>query len=477
MMAQSKQIQFLKGSTILIISNLVIKGINFFLLPLYTKYLTPEALGVSDTIVSLTSMIFPLLVMGLDSAFSAFYFDERSEEHQKRVFNTICCTLMLVSIIPIVFILFSQIISVFLFNTDKYDILVSIAFLSVSMNLWYLPFSIIVRMKNKMLLFAIVNFIASISMIGLNIVFLSVVHLGVYSLILTTAIINLLQFCLYLKFSGSKIEKTFFNKKLIQKMLKYSLPLVPNVVALWILNMSDRYIILYFCGEGDVGLYGIAARFATMVSFIANGVYMSYTTYVYDKKDDADAPKQYARILNAFNLIILIICIIGSIFGKEVIGIMTDEAYYESYLMLAPLLFSQLLYGINTIVGYAIGFAKKSYYTLLSTSVGAIINVILNIIFIPKFGAVAAAYTTCVSFAIMVVITYLISQKLYYVEYGIKKMTIIIICTFVISVFVKDINIVMKIIFAVIVIISLLLSYKKIVMDCIIIIKRILNRR
>ena len=155
MMAQSKQIQFLKGSTILIISNLVIKGINFFLLPLYTKYLTPEALGVSDTIVSLTSMIFPLLVMGLDSAFSAFYFDERSEEHQKRVFNTICCTLMLVSIIPIVFILFSQIISVFLFNTDKYDILVSIAFLSVSMNLWYLPFSIIVRMKNKMLLFAI----------------------------------------------------------------------------------------------------------------------------------------------------------------------------------------------------------------------------------------------------------------------------------------------------------------------------------
>ena len=94
-MAQSKQIQFLKGSTILIISNLVIKGINFFLLPLYTKYLTPEALGVSDTIVSLTSMIFPLLVMGLDSAFSAFYFDERSEEHQKRVFNTICCTLCL----------------------------------------------------------------------------------------------------------------------------------------------------------------------------------------------------------------------------------------------------------------------------------------------------------------------------------------------------------------------------------------------
>ena len=67
---------FIKGSAVLFISNIIIKGIQFFLLPLYTNELTPEMLGVSDAVTTMTGFVFPVLVMGLDSAFSAFYFEE-----------------------------------------------------------------------------------------------------------------------------------------------------------------------------------------------------------------------------------------------------------------------------------------------------------------------------------------------------------------------------------------------------------------
>ena len=73
MAESSKQQKFIQGSAILIMSNFVIKGINFLLLPLYTNKLTPDLLGVSDSVSNLTSILFPLLVMGLDSAFSAFW--------------------------------------------------------------------------------------------------------------------------------------------------------------------------------------------------------------------------------------------------------------------------------------------------------------------------------------------------------------------------------------------------------------------
>lgn len=444
-MSSNKQLQFVKGSAILILSNMIIKGINFLLLPLYTKYLTPELLGVSDTITTLTSMVFPLLVMGLDGGFSAFYFDERTVTHQKKVFNTVWFTLLIAGVVPILLACMSKPISVLMFGTPDYMFLVGIAMVSVSMNLWYLPFSIYVRMENRMTVFAVINFIASLSMILLNVLFLSVFEIGVYALISSTVAINLIQLVLYLMLGKILPQKSFYDSKLIKPMLKYSLPLVPNVVAVWILNMSDRYIILHFCGEWDVGLYGIAARCATVISFIANGVYMAYTTYAYDKKDDADAPKQYARILNAFNFAILLVCFTGSIFGKEIVLLMTEDSYSSAYLMVAPLLFSQLLYGINTIVGYAIGFVKKSKYILLATSFGAVVNVVLNILLIPQFGAVAAAYTTLISFFLMTAMTYVISQKLYHVEYSTAKVVLSIAVTFAIVLFTQEMGFAVKI--------------------------------
>ena len=97
-----------------------VKGNYFFLLPLYTKYLTPEALGVSDTITNVSAVIFPLLVMGLDSAFSAFYFEERSKEHGRKVFNTIWFTLLIASCVPFLLIIGANIGRCYCLGQDTY---------------------------------------------------------------------------------------------------------------------------------------------------------------------------------------------------------------------------------------------------------------------------------------------------------------------------------------------------------------------
>lgn len=474
-MVVSKQLQFIKGSAILILSNLVIKGINFLLLPLYTKYLTPAELGISDTITGMTSIIFPLLVMGLDSAFSAFYFDEKTQEHKTRVFNTIWLTLVIASVVPIIVAFFSKYISLLLFDSEQYTVLIGIALVSVTMNLWYLPLSLLMRMENRMTIFALVNVISSLTMILLNIIFVSIFQWGVYSLILSTAIIQGIQFILYLILGKIKFKILSYDKNLIKRVLKYSLPLVPAVLATWILNMSDRYIINYFHGEWEVGLYGIAARFGTIISLFANGVYMSYTTFAYDKKGEADAKEQYSRILNAFVFLLLLICITGSVYSKEIVGIMTEASYKESYKMMAPILWSQLLYGVNTLVGYAIGFEKKSYLNLIATSTGAVINVILNIVFIPEYGALAAAYTTCFSFALMTVMTYTFAQKLYYVEYSTIKLFITITGSFAIVIIVQYFNVFLKTAVWLLMLIMVIGLYKDALKDYLLLLRRIIN--
>lgn len=85
-MTTYKLSDFIKSSFVLVLSNLLLKSINFFLLPLYTVYLTPKLLGVSDSITNITSFLFPLLVLCMDSAYSAFYFDEDRQDFKKKYF-------------------------------------------------------------------------------------------------------------------------------------------------------------------------------------------------------------------------------------------------------------------------------------------------------------------------------------------------------------------------------------------------------
>ncbi|MEG0392000.1 MAG: oligosaccharide flippase family protein [Anaerovoracaceae bacterium] len=440
MSKDSKVVEFLKGSVILVGANMILKAINFFLLPLYTHYLTPEDLGVSDTITTIAAFIFPLLVMGLDSAFSAFFYDDRSEAHSRKVFNTIGFTLLIASVVPMLVAIGSKPIAEFFFKSDEYGLLVAVALVSVSFNLWVLPFSLLVRMENRMGVFALINVIASLSMIGLNIVFVSILQWGAFSLIISSAIVQLVQLVLYLFLGKAHIGISHYDKALKNQMMKYALPLVPTVLAAWVLNLSDRYVILMFCDTSDVGLYGIASRFSSVLAVISNAVYMAYTSFAFNKKGDDNANTQYARILSAFFIVLLAICFTGGLFGKEVVELMTSPAYYISYLMLPSILYGQLAYGVNTIVGYGISFAKKTMYALWATVIGAGANLILNLIFVPIFGAVAAAYTTFFSYSLMTLASYVFSQKVYPCDYKITRIVITGLVTFAILIFTMNMS-------------------------------------
>ncbi len=420
-MAESKQKIFVKGSLIITVSNILLKGVTFFLLPLYTRYLTPEMLGVSDSITTFTGLVFPILVLGLDSAFSAFYFDIDSMEYRLKIFNTIRIVFIAMALLSLLLAFFSKEISDNLFGREDYFFLIWIAICSMICNLLYLPYSLYVRMENRMMLFAVVGAVSSILHIVLNIICLCVLHLGIYSLVVSTFLTQLIQVVLYRVSIRIDQGKSFFDRKLLRKMLKYSLPLLPVIVVSWVLQASDRYILLKVCGEAEVGIYGIGARFGNLVALLANGVYTAYTSYAFGKKNDQDAKKQYARILNAFVYAGLFFCTILTVFSSWIIKLMTTTDYSEAALLLAPLVFSQLYNGVNTLVGYGIGFAKKTYYFLIATSTGAVVNVIANLIFIPRYGALAAAYTTLASVIIMTLITYLVSQRLYPVSYDVGK--------------------------------------------------------
>lgn len=423
MARDNKLIQFLKGSSILVASNIILKAINFFLLPLYTKYLDPAELGVSDIVITFTSFIFPLLVLGLDSAFSAFFYEEKTQEHQEKVFNTLWFTLVATSMIPLALIIFSDKISLLIFGVAEYKLLISSALLSVSIQLWFLPHSLMLRMQNRMLAFGIINIASSLLMISLNVLFVAGFRWKAYALIGSSLCTHIFQLALYTVVTKEKLTPRRYDKVLRKAMLRFSLPLVPTVVAVWALSMSDRLIIKHFLGEFSVGIYGIGARFSSVIAIISNAVYTAYTAFAFNKKDDPNAKQQFRRVFSGFYLVMFIICFTVSLFGKEIVHIMTQESYYSASLILPGVLYAQLAYGIYTITGYGIAFTKKTVFFLIATVSGAVTCIVLNLMFLPRYGLEAAGHVNFISYSVMCTLGYIFAQRVYTCDYKIMRVT------------------------------------------------------
>lgn len=420
----SKIMQMINGMGILVLSNLVLKAASFFLLPLYTKYLTPDQLGVTDSITSISSFLFPILVFSFDSAFSAFYYDREDEEYKKKVFNTVFFFVLFTSMVSIGLLIFAKPLSVLLFDTEEYAFAFSISLVSIALNMWYLPFSLVLRIQNRMLSFSIISVVTSLMMILLNIYFVAELQLGYLAMILSTAIVHILQVVLFGFVSRAKIDLRQFDKKLFRRMFKYALPMLPTTISNWILNLSDRYMLLYFKGEFEVGLYGIAFRFNNVINVITNAILTAYTTYAFASKNDDNAKEQYVKVLNAIFIILGFICFIVALFSKEIVVLMTEKSYHSSYKLIGPLLFGKLFYTLSSILGYGFAYAKKSKYFLYPSFIGMVLNVILNIILIPLYGGYAAAITTLIGYGVMMLVTYYLAQKVYPCPYEMKKIII-----------------------------------------------------
>lgn len=421
---------FARGSGILIVSNVLLKAMNFFLMPLYTRYLSTEMLGVSDTITSFTGVVFPILLMGLDSAFSAFYYDS-DEKQSKKVFNTILITLLIIGFIPVFCCVFSSELSHILLGSEDYSSVLVIALISITFNIWYMPFALNLRMQNKMLLYSIVNIISSFCMIILNVLFVAILKYGTCSLVLSTMIVQILQCCLFIYANKVGINFEYFDWNLLKRMIKFAVPIVPGAIMSWVLAMSDRYILLHFQGAEAVGLYGVGTRIMTVLNIFISSVSLAYTTFAYGSKNNDDAKEKYIKVFDLLLLILLCMCFTVSSFAEEVVELMTAPSYHKSYVIVRDLLFAQLFYGITTIVSYGILFEKKSSYILMANFLGAISNIILNILLIPEYGISAAAATTCLGYLITFIVTFIFAQKCYHCSYNIRKAIIVLILTYI----------------------------------------------
>ena len=417
----SREKELAKNTVIIVFGKICTQFISFFLIPLYTVFLDTADYGSADLIVTYIALLVPIVTLQLEQAIFRFLLDVRENDEEKSlVITNVFKVLILHFIIYFaVYLLFSNLI-----NIDyKWFLITNVLVSMISSVLLQTA-----RGLGKVIIYTYGSIITGSIAVILNIVFIALLKMNAGSILISNLIANIA--CIIYLFFKLKIYKyiqfkTKISKEKMQELYGYSVPLIPNSISWWVVNVSDRTIISSVLGLAYNGIYSISNKFSSIFITIYNLFNLSWTETVSLHINDDDSGSFLEKNINRMFLIFSSICALIIAALPLVFNIVVGKNYHEAYNYMPVLLMASLF---NVIVGLysAIYVAKKETTQLAKTSItAAVINIIINMLLIKKIGLFAAALSTLVAFMFMAIVRYVDTQK--YVSAPLKLKNILIV--------------------------------------------------
>ena len=378
------------------------KILTFLLVPLYTNYLSTDDYGIADLILTTATLLCYVFTLNISEAVLRFAIDNKGALYQQKVLSVankvifIGCSILAIILyvfsglhiiecpnyyyVFIVLLCFIQSMKNTLFNYLRaIDIIKTYVIMSISNSLLFFTFNIffVVVLKNGLIGYLIANILSEL--------------LCVVAIIVKLIISKRFSFRI----------KYIVCKELAKDMTTYSIPLVFNSMGWWINNSIDRYLVTAYCGTASNGVYAIASKIPSMLTIFQGIFSQAWTLSAIREYDNDDTDSYYATIYSYYTAFSLIGCTILLLFNKWIAKWLFSKEFFEAWHYAPILLFSVIFSGLSANIGSVFIAAKDSKIFSQSTIIGAIVNIILNLLLIPTFQVYGAAWATACSFFVI----------------------------------------------------------------------------
>lgn len=413
--------KLLSNTAILGIGTFGSKVLVFLLMPLYTAYLSSAQYGSADIISQSANLLMPLISLGICEAVFRFALD--SEYDRSHVLS--CGLTIIIAGAAVAYILFPLLNLIAYFEGYMWLIILY----AFSANLHSL-FAQYIRACGMTTFFAVQGIISTALTIALNILFLVVMNMGVLGYVLSVVIsdfvVSVIIFAIAKLYRQIRFKKINFN--VMRYMLKFSIPLIPTTVFWWITNVSDRYMIKGFIGDSVNGLYAAAFKIPTLL-ILLSGIFIEAWQFSAVTERDTEGRSGhiifFGRVFNSFQGMLFMAGAFLIALSKIFSMVLFDSSYYTAWQYM-PLLVAATVYSsIVTFLGSVYLVDKKSVQSLLTSMVGAVVNLVLNFILIPtSLGAIGAALATFFSYFVVFIIRAINTRRYIPFDLHIPKLVI-----------------------------------------------------
>lgn len=377
------------------------KILSFLLMPFVTRMMTTADYGSADLIQQTVNVLIPIVTLQVNSAALRFSLDKA--KNKADVFTVGVRTTIIGFI---VFLFFAYPISLITINDFKLGEYIVLVYVFVLVSGFRQLCQQFVRGSGRVKLYAIDGIIATATTLLFTFLFLSPLKMGVTGYIL--AIIASDACSVIFFFVTAKLYKGIrphlMEKGITGQMLKYCVPLIPTVILWWIINVSDRYMITYFVGSSANGLYTAASKIPNFVILFSQIFIDAWQLSAVDEYGDRKKARFFSKVFRVYSGGVFAVASALILFCQLFTKILVAPSYYDSWKYVPILIIATTYSCIVNFLASVYMAEKKSLMALLTASSGAVTNIVLNLVFIPKMGANGAAIATVCAF-LMVFIT------------------------------------------------------------------------
>lgn len=424
----------IKHSSIYGMANILQKGIGFFMIPVYTHYLSPTDYGILELMDLTINIITMLIGMRLGTAIIRYYHHYEKPGDKLQVFSTALIFVFILTLLVVGLLeCFAKPIAGFVLGNLDYYRYFQIMFIAMGLQtIASVPENLLLAQKRSVI-YSAVTIGTLVSYLTFNILFLVVFEMGVMGIFLSILITKILNTSSLLIITFRRIKLIFSFEKL-KKMIEFGLPLVPAAFFLFIMHFSDRFFVQKYCDLDELGLYSLGYKFGMILSvIISEPFFRIWNTQRFEIAKTTDAAKVFGRIFTYYCGVIIFAALGISVFSDEVISIMAPSEYQGAAPVVSLIVLSYVLYGMANFVQLGIMVTNKTKYAAYIHLATAGINILLNIILISNFGIIGAAISTALTFLCLAIVTFIVSQKIYPVQLEYRR--VFVLCAFSLIIF------------------------------------------
>ena len=388
----------LSNTAILGVGTFASKLLVYFLMPLYTACLTSDQFGRADLIAQTANLLIPILSVSICDAVFRFTLDRAKDRGS--VLSAGLLVLLIGAVVGMPIALAFEAVPYF---SGGYGWLIVAYVLASNFHTLCANF---LRASGKTALFAAQGICATALTIGFNLLFLLGFSMKVTGYVLSVVLADVLVGIGLFVFCGlwRSIDLRAVTRSQVGEMLRYSAPLIPTTIFWWITNVSDRYMIAWFCGDSINGLYAAAFKIPTLL-ILASGIFIEAWHFsAVTEQDDGRQSQFFSAVFDSFQAVMFMAGAGLCAFAKVCAVLLFDDSYYAAWQYMPVLLLATVFSSLVTFMGSVYLVEKKSLNSFYTSLIGALVNLVLNFLLIPIWGAQGAALATFACYLVVFII-------------------------------------------------------------------------
>ena len=419
-----------KDTAIYGLSSIIGRFLNYLLVPLYTAQLSAASggYGIITNIYAYVALVLVLLTFGMETTY--FRFTNKTHTDSQTVYGTTLITVGSLSLLfAVVVLLFLSPVSQLMGYGDHPDY-VGVMAVTVAIDAFLcIPFAHL-RQEKKALKFAALKLLNIVVSIVLNVIYFHYMDgkdVG-YAFYINLVCTAMLAVCLVTEYTGFRWK---LDRKLLRSMLSYSWPILILGLAGILNQTADKMLFPYIYKDSDMltqlGIYGACSKIAMIMAMITQAFRFAYEPIVFAGVKDKDQHEMYAKAMKYFIIFTLLAFLIVVGYMDVLKYIVRNQDYWVGLKVVPIVMAAEIMMGIYFNLSFWYKVIDKTIWGAVFSGIGCAVLLIVNVVFVPRYGYMACAWGGFAGYGVAMLISYFVGQKYYPINYPLKEITLYVV--------------------------------------------------